>query len=108
MQGITIQHHATRSDAANAARCSHYVPIDGESQGVPGTAGASARFFYKSRFPGARRGVSPMWGAIALVLVILWLLGALALKITGAMIHLLIVLAVVAIVLHFARRTRPR
>ncbi|RZK00037.1 MAG: lmo0937 family membrane protein [Novosphingobium sp.] len=49
-----------------------------------------------------------MWGAIALVLVILWLLGALALKITGAMIHLLIVLAVVAIVLHFARRTRPR
>lgn len=49
-----------------------------------------------------------MWGAIAVVLVVLWLLGALAFKITGALIHVLIVLAVVAIVLHFARRTRPR
>lgn len=47
-----------------------------------------------------------MWGAIALVLVVLWLLGALAFKITGALIHLLLILAVVAVVLHFARRTR--
>ena len=49
-----------------------------------------------------------MWGAIAIVLVVLWLLGALAFKVTGALIHLLIVLAVVAVVLHFARRTRSR
>lgn len=49
-----------------------------------------------------------MWGAIAVVLVIFWLLSALAFKVAGALIHLLIVLAVVAVVLHFARRTRPR
>lgn len=47
-----------------------------------------------------------MWGAIAVVLVVLWLLGALAFKVTGALIHLLLILAVVAVVLHFARRSR--
>ena len=47
-----------------------------------------------------------MWGAIAVVLVVLWLLGALAFKVTGALIHLLLVLAVIALVLHFVRRTR--
>jgi len=49
-----------------------------------------------------------MWGAIALVLVILWLLGALTFKIAGALIHLLLILAVVAVVMHFVRRTRTR
>lgn len=48
-----------------------------------------------------------MWGAIAVVLVILWLLGAFAFKVTGALIHLLLIVAVVALVLHFARRTTP-
>lgn len=47
-----------------------------------------------------------MWGAIAIVLVVLWLLGAVAFKVTGALIHLLLIIAVVAVVLHFARRTR--
>jgi hypothetical protein len=47
-----------------------------------------------------------MWGAIAVVLVILWLLGALAFKVTGALIHLLLILAVIAVIVHFARRTR--
>jgi hypothetical protein len=47
-----------------------------------------------------------MWGAIAVVLVVLWLLGALAFEVTGALIHLLRILAVVAVVLHFVRRTR--
>jgi hypothetical protein len=47
-----------------------------------------------------------MWGAIALVLIILWLLGALAFKVTGAVIHLLLVLALVAVVVHFLRRSR--
>jgi hypothetical protein len=46
-----------------------------------------------------------MLGAIAVVLVILWLLGVFAFKVTGALIHLLLVLAVIAIVVHFARRT---
>lgn len=48
-----------------------------------------------------------MWGAIAVVLVILWLLGAFAFKVTGALIHLLLIVAVVALVLHLARRTTP-
>lgn len=47
-----------------------------------------------------------MWGAIAIVLVVLWLLGALAFKITAGLIHLLLILAVVAVVMHFARRAR--
>jgi len=46
-----------------------------------------------------------MWAAIAVVLIILWLLGALVFKVTGALIHLLLVLAVIAIVVQFARRT---
>jgi hypothetical protein len=45
-----------------------------------------------------------MWGAIAVVLVILWLLGAFAFKVTGALIHLLLILAVIAVIVHFARR----
>jgi hypothetical protein len=45
-----------------------------------------------------------MWAAIAVVLVILWLLGAFAFKVAGALIHLLLVLAVIAIIVHFARR----
>lgn len=45
-------------------------------------------------------------GAIAIVLIVLWLLGAFAFKVAGALIHLLLILAVVAIVAHFARRAR--
>ena len=48
-----------------------------------------------------------MWGAIAIVLIVLWLLGAFAFKVTGALIHVLLVLAVVAVIVHFARRTAP-
>jgi hypothetical protein len=47
-----------------------------------------------------------MLGAIAVVLIILWLLGAFAFKVTGALIHLLLILAIVAIIAHFARRGR--
>ena len=47
-----------------------------------------------------------MWGAIAVVLVVLWLLGAFAFKVTGALIHLLLILAVIAVVVHFLRRSR--
>jgi hypothetical protein len=45
-----------------------------------------------------------MWSAIAVVLVILWLLGAFAFKVTGMLIHLLLILAVVAVIAHFVRR----
>jgi len=44
-----------------------------------------------------------MWGAIAVVIIVLWLLGAFAFKVTTGLIHLLLVLAVIAIILHFVR-----
>lgn len=45
-----------------------------------------------------------MWGTIALVLVVLWLLGAFAFKAVGVLIHILLVFAVISLVLHFMRR----
>jgi hypothetical protein len=47
-----------------------------------------------------------MWATIAIVLLVLWLIGALAFKAVGALIHLLLILAVAAVVVHFVRRTR--
>lgn len=44
-----------------------------------------------------------MWATIAIVLVALWLLGMLTLKITGALLHLLLLVAVISLVLHFVR-----
>ena len=49
-----------------------------------------------------------MWGTIAIVLIILWLLGALAFKAAGALIHLLLILALIAVVMHFVGRARTR
>jgi hypothetical protein len=44
-----------------------------------------------------------MLGLIAAVLVVLWLLGFLAFHVAGGLIHILLVLAVIMIVLHFIR-----
>jgi hypothetical protein len=44
-----------------------------------------------------------MLGIIAVVLVVLWLLGFFAFHVTTAMIHILLLIAVVMIVLHFVR-----
>jgi hypothetical protein len=44
---------------------------------------------------------------VALVLFVLYLLGVVAFKVTAAVIHLVLVLAVVAIVAHFVRRRAP-
>ncbi len=44
--------------------------------------------------------------AIAGVLVVLWLLGFFAFHIAGAFIHLLLVLAVIAIIWHFVSAAR--
>ena len=48
-----------------------------------------------------------MFLAIAAVLVILWALGFIVFHVAGALIHLLIILAVIAVVAHFVmgRRT---
>ncbi len=46
--------------------------------------------------------------AIAIILLILWLAGFIAFKVTAWFIHLLIILAVIAFVLHFVRgRSAP-
>jgi hypothetical protein len=44
-----------------------------------------------------------MLGLIAAVLVVLWLVGFLAFHVAGGLIHILLVLAVIMIVLHFIR-----
>ena len=44
-----------------------------------------------------------MWAGLAVVIIFVWLLGAFAFKVAGGIIHLLLILAVVAIVLHFLR-----
>ena len=45
---------------------------------------------------------------IAIILVVLWLAGLIAFKVTAWFIHLLIVVAVIALVLHFVRgRSTP-
>jgi hypothetical protein len=48
-----------------------------------------------------------MLGAIALVLFVLWLLGFFAFHVAGGLIHLLLVIAIVMVALHFitGRRT---
>lgn len=47
-----------------------------------------------------------MFATIATILVVLWLLGFVAFHVTAGFIHLLLVLAVVMIVLHFVRGGR--
>jgi hypothetical protein len=49
-----------------------------------------------------------MWLALAVILLILWALGAFALKVASALIHILIVLAVLAVIWHFVAGTRRR
>ncbi|CAN5346551.1 hypothetical protein BH09PSE3_BH09PSE3_05120 [soil metagenome] len=47
-----------------------------------------------------------MFGMIAAVLVVLWLLGFLAFHVAGGLIHLLLVVAVIMIVIHFVSGRR--
>jgi hypothetical protein len=49
-------------------------------------------------------GGKHMLAAIGVVILVLWLLGFLAFHITVGFIHLLPVLAIVLIIMHFARR----
>jgi hypothetical protein len=43
---------------------------------------------------------------LAIVLLVLWALGFLAFHVTSGLIHILIVLAVIAFIVHFARGSR--
>jgi hypothetical protein len=56
--------------------------------------------------PVASLGFAPeisMFGIIAIVLVVLWALGFFAFHVTAAFVHLLLIIAVVLVVLHFLR-----
>jgi len=44
-----------------------------------------------------------MFGIIAAVLLILWLLGFFVLHVSSALIHILIVVAIIMLVMHFVR-----
>ena len=47
-----------------------------------------------------------MWLILGIVLLIAWLLGLFVFKVTTAFIHLLIVIAVILLILHFVRGRR--
>jgi len=47
-----------------------------------------------------------MWVFIAVVLLVMWVLGFLVFHIAGFLIHILLLVAVVAVVLHFVRGRR--
>ena len=44
-----------------------------------------------------------MFGIIALVLVVAWLLGFFVLHVSSFLIHILLIVAVISIVMHFAK-----
>ena len=45
---------------------------------------------------------------VAVILVVLWVLGWLTFHAAGALIHLLLIVALISLVLHFARGTKAR
>jgi hypothetical protein len=47
-----------------------------------------------------------MFGIIAAILIILWLAGFFAFHIAGGLIHLLLVLAIIALIVHFVTGRR--
>ena len=49
-----------------------------------------------------------MWIGLAVLLLILWALGVFAFKVVGFFIHILIILAVVALVWHFVAGARNK
>jgi len=47
-----------------------------------------------------------MFIAIFLILLVLWLMGFLAFHVAGGLIHLLLIIAVISLVIHFVRGRR--
>ena len=52
------------------------------------------------------RREQPMLATIAIILIVLWLLGAFAFHIAGGLIHILLVIGIIVLVLHFIRGRR--
>ena len=50
-----------------------------------------------------RQGVKTMLAVVAAILVVLWLCGFLVFKVAGGLIHILLVIAVIAVIAHFVR-----
>jgi hypothetical protein len=55
-------------------------------------------------FSRAEKGAEQMLGIIAAVLIVLWLLGFFAFHVTTSFIHVVLVVGVILLVLHFMRR----
>jgi hypothetical protein len=68
-----------------------------------GTARSTASYSRTDRGGAAQEKENTMWAGLAVVIIILWLLGAFAFHVAGGLIHLLLVLAVIALILHFVR-----
>ena len=49
------------------------------------------------------KGLEDMLGLIAAVLIVLWLLGFLAFHVSAGMIHILLVVGLILLILHFVR-----
>ena len=47
-----------------------------------------------------------MLATIAIILIVLWLLGAFAFHVGGGLIHILLIVGIIVLVLHFIRRRR--
>jgi amino acid permease len=47
-----------------------------------------------------------MLATLAIILIVLWLAGLLVFKVTGAIIHLALIIGVILLVLHFIRGRR--
>lgn len=47
-----------------------------------------------------------MLATIAIILIVLWLLGAFAFHIGGGLIHILLIIGIIVLVLHFIRGRR--
>jgi hypothetical protein len=77
------------------------VLAGGEAGAGPPRLGGTADTAW--RYPIAERE-KKMLAAIAVVLVLIWLVSFLALHVSSFLIHILLLAAVVSIVLHFLRR----
>ncbi|MEO6093486.1 MAG: lmo0937 family membrane protein [Novosphingobium sp.] len=89
--------------------------MEGKTQGIPvygpaptaccGTDEPEMRFARASVNGAAKdwERSGSMWVTIALVLAVLWLLGVFAFKVTAGIIHILLLIALVALVMHFVR-----
>jgi hypothetical protein len=55
----------------------------------------------RARSPRHNKGFRAMLAAIAIILLILWLLGFFAFHVGGGLIHLILVIAVIVFIFHF-------